>query len=88
MAYHEEPQIAQHLLAAVPHGTYVECFADPRARPGLAGHVGQSLPAITDGSIELSSTRASAACSTRQWYALPRRLTRPAPAPSLSEKPG
>ncbi|HJQ63699.1 MAG TPA: mandelate racemase/muconate lactonizing enzyme family protein [Burkholderiales bacterium] len=33
MAHHEEPQIARHLLAAVPHGTYLECFADPDRDP-------------------------------------------------------
>ena len=33
IAHHEEPQIAQHLLAAVPHGTYLECFADPDRDP-------------------------------------------------------
>ena len=33
MAHHEESQIARHLLAAVPHGTYVECFADPERDP-------------------------------------------------------
>ncbi len=26
MAHHEEPQIASHLLAAIPHGTYLEVF--------------------------------------------------------------
>lgn len=26
MAHHEEPQVAAHLLASVPHGTYVEVF--------------------------------------------------------------
>lgn len=25
-AHHEEPQVAAHLLAAVAHGTYVECL--------------------------------------------------------------
>lgn len=30
MAHHEEPQIAAHLLAAVPHGTYLECFHPDR----------------------------------------------------------
>jgi D-galactarolactone cycloisomerase len=30
MAHHEEPQISAHLLAAVPHGTYVECFHPER----------------------------------------------------------
>src|SRR5437773_2400516 len=29
VAHHEEPQIATHMLAASPHGTYVECFPDP-----------------------------------------------------------
>lgn len=33
MAHHEEAQIASHLLAAVPHGTYAECFADPQRDP-------------------------------------------------------
>ncbi len=30
MGHHEEPQISAHLLAAVPHGTYVECFHPDR----------------------------------------------------------
>jgi L-alanine-DL-glutamate epimerase-like enolase superfamily enzyme len=33
MAHHEESQIAQHLIAAVPHGTCIECFADPERDP-------------------------------------------------------
>lgn len=33
MAHHEEPQIALHMLAGIPHGSYVECFADPRRDP-------------------------------------------------------
>ena len=33
MAHHEESQIAGQLLAGVPHGTYVECFADPDRDP-------------------------------------------------------
>jgi len=52
MAHHEESQIAQHLMAAVPHGTYAECFADPERDP-----VWQSMwanrPAIKDGTIEV-----------------------------------
>ena len=54
MAHHEEPQIAQHLLAAVPHGTYLECFADPERDP-----VWQTLwcnrPRITAGVFEVSA---------------------------------
>jgi D-galactarolactone cycloisomerase len=33
MAHHEESQIAQHLISAVPHGTYLECFADADRDP-------------------------------------------------------
>lgn len=30
MAHHEEPQVAAHLLASIPHGTYVEFFDEQR----------------------------------------------------------
>ena len=30
MGHHEEPQVASHLLASIPHGTYVECFHPDR----------------------------------------------------------
>jgi L-alanine-DL-glutamate epimerase-like enolase superfamily enzyme len=30
MGHHEEPQISAHLLASIPHGTYVECFSEQR----------------------------------------------------------
>jgi len=33
VAHHEEPQIATHMLAAIPNGTYVECFPDPVRDP-------------------------------------------------------
>ena len=52
MAHHEEPQIAQHLLAAVPHGTYVECFADPERDPVWQA-MWMNRPAIVDGMIEV-----------------------------------
>jgi D-galactarolactone cycloisomerase len=32
MAHHEEPQVSAHLLAAIPHGTYLETF-DPERDP-------------------------------------------------------
>ncbi len=51
MAHHEEPQIAQHLLAAVPHGTYVECFADPERDP-MWQAVWANRPAIKDGVMQ------------------------------------
>lgn len=33
MAHHEEAQVALHLLAAVPHGLYVEIFPNPKRDP-------------------------------------------------------
>jgi L-alanine-DL-glutamate epimerase-like enolase superfamily enzyme len=33
VAHHEESQIAQHLIAAIPNGTCIECFADPERDP-------------------------------------------------------
>jgi D-galactarolactone cycloisomerase len=50
MAHHEEPQIATHLLAAVPHGTYVECFPDPERDPLWASFI-KNRAAIRDGVI-------------------------------------
>jgi D-galactarolactone cycloisomerase len=54
MAHHEESQIAQQLLAGVPHGTYVECFADPDRDP-----VWQAMwvnrPPIRNGYMEVSN---------------------------------
>jgi len=48
MAHHEEPQIAGHLLAAVPHGTYVECFADPERDPAWQA-LWANRPTVKDG---------------------------------------
>ena len=54
VAHHEESQIAQHLIAAIPHGTCIECFADPERDP-----VWQSMwlnrPPIVDGKIAVST---------------------------------
>jgi L-alanine-DL-glutamate epimerase-like enolase superfamily enzyme len=33
MAHHEEPQVAIHLLASIPHGLFVEIFPDPARDP-------------------------------------------------------
>lgn len=54
MAHHEESQIAQHLLAAVSHGTYIECFADP-ARDPVWQTMWANRPAITSGLAPVSS---------------------------------
>jgi D-arabinonate dehydratase len=53
MAHHEEPQIAAHLLGAIPHGTYAECFADP-ARDPMWQTVWANRPAIKDGMMDIS----------------------------------
>jgi D-galactarolactone cycloisomerase len=51
MAHHEEYQIAMHLFAAIPHGTYAECFADPNVGP-LYPHILRNRK-VEDGSIFL-----------------------------------
>ena len=53
MAHHEEPQIAQHLLAGVPHGTFVECFADPDRDP-MWQTVWANRPPIKNGIMTVS----------------------------------
>lgn len=53
MAHHEEPQIAQQLLSAVPHGTYVECFADPDRDPVWQA-MWANRPVIKDGTMEVA----------------------------------
>jgi D-galactarolactone cycloisomerase len=55
MAHHEEPQIAQHLLAAIPHGTYLECFADPDRDPVWQSMWG-NRPSVRGGMFELSGS--------------------------------
>ncbi|MBM3944590.1 MAG: mandelate racemase/muconate lactonizing enzyme family protein [SAR202 cluster bacterium] len=48
MGHHEEPQLAVHLLAGVPHGLAVEVFPDP-ARDPLWAELPVQRPAIVDG---------------------------------------
>ena len=52
MAHHEEPQIATHMLAAVPHGTYVECFANPERDPVWRMLIANRTP-LKDGMIDV-----------------------------------
>jgi D-arabinonate dehydratase len=54
IGHHEEPQIAQQLIAAVAHGTCIECFADP-ARDPVWQRMWANRPAIKDGKIAISS---------------------------------
>jgi D-arabinonate dehydratase len=54
MAHHEESQISRHLLGAVPHGTYAECFADPERDP-VWQTMWANRPPITDGILEVGT---------------------------------
>lgn len=54
MGHHEEAQIAQHLLAAVPHGTYAECFADPDRDP-IWQQMWVTRPQVKNGCIDVSA---------------------------------
>ena len=51
MAHHEEPQIASHLLASIPHGTFVECFHPDR--DPIWWNLVANRPPLQDGMIEL-----------------------------------
>ena len=51
MAHHEEPQLSSHLLASIPHGTFVEVF-HPDRDPIWWNVIG-NRPAIVDGQIAL-----------------------------------
>lgn len=48
MAHHEEPQLAIHLLAANPHGLFVEIFAN-RKRDPLLWELPDGFPEIKNG---------------------------------------
>jgi D-galactarolactone cycloisomerase len=47
MGHHEEPQVSAHLLASIPHGTYVECF-DPDRDP-IFWNLFSNRPTFTGG---------------------------------------
>ena len=47
MAHHEEPQIASHLLASIPHGTFLEVFSP--ARDPIWWNLVANRPPIVDG---------------------------------------
>ncbi|MEZ5856668.1 MAG: enolase C-terminal domain-like protein [Hyphomicrobiaceae bacterium] len=53
MAHHEESQIAQHLISAVPHGTYIECFAHPDRDP-VWREMWTNRPALKDGRMPVT----------------------------------
>ena len=51
LGHHEEAQVASHLLASQPHGTYVEAFA-PARDPIFWGMI-ENRPALIDGHFPL-----------------------------------
>ncbi len=51
MGHHEEPQVASHLLASVPHGGYVECFHPDR--DPIWWNLVINRPQLRDGWLEL-----------------------------------
>jgi D-galactarolactone cycloisomerase len=53
MGHHEEPQVSSHLLASIPHGTYVECF-HPSRDPIYWRMLG-NRPELRDGMFHLPS---------------------------------
>ena len=53
MGHHEEAQISQQLLSAVPHGTYAECFADPDRDP-IWQSMWANRPQVKDGWMQVS----------------------------------
>ena len=52
MGHHEEPQIASHLLASQPHGTYAECFHP--VRDPFWWNLIENRPPLVDGHLLLS----------------------------------
>jgi D-galactarolactone cycloisomerase len=52
MGHHEEPQVASHLLASVPHGTFVECFHPDR--DPVWWNLVANRPALADGCLVLT----------------------------------
>ena len=51
MGHHEEPQVASHLLASIPHGVFVECF-DPDRDP-IWWNLVANRPALEGGNLRL-----------------------------------
>ncbi|MGI9524895.1 MAG: mandelate racemase/muconate lactonizing enzyme family protein [Hyphomicrobiaceae bacterium] len=50
MTHHEESQIALHLMSAIPHGRYIECFGDPDRDPIWHG-MWTNRPPVKDGKM-------------------------------------
>jgi L-alanine-DL-glutamate epimerase-like enolase superfamily enzyme len=52
MAHHEEAQVASHLLASIPHGTFVEVFQPDR--DPIWWNLIANRPKLDAGRIELT----------------------------------
>ena len=52
MAHHEEPQLALHLLSAIPHGLFVEIFPT-RKRDPLWVELPTEKPSIVNGYMQV-----------------------------------
>jgi D-galactarolactone cycloisomerase len=52
MAHHEEPQVAAHLLASIPHGTFLEMFHPDR--DPIWWNLVANRPALAGGFIQLT----------------------------------
>lgn len=52
MAHHEEGQVASHLLASIPHGTFLEIFHEQR--DPIWHHLIANHPPLVDGHVTLS----------------------------------
>jgi L-alanine-DL-glutamate epimerase-like enolase superfamily enzyme len=51
MGHHEEPQVAAHLLASIPNGTFLEVFHPDR--DPIWWHMISNRPEVRDGWVEL-----------------------------------
>jgi L-alanine-DL-glutamate epimerase-like enolase superfamily enzyme len=51
MGHHEEPQVAMHLLASIPHGTYLEVFS--AERDPIWWNLVANRPVLRDGFMQL-----------------------------------
>lgn len=54
MGHHEEPQVASHLLASIPHGVFVECFT-PERDP-IWWNLVANRPELENGELRLLDT--------------------------------
>ena len=54
VGHHEEPQLAAHLLASIPHSTYVEAFSP--TRDPIFWNLIADRPALVDGHFPLPQT--------------------------------